>query len=325
MPTVPEASVPVNYTSEYPLWSVDIERSLIDDSLFATIYCSSSDCEYSEKLFFKGKSQKCPKCKSSLSVGNTNKRNAVVGNKTECFALCLLDKVVQRLKTDLKQPLYAKGGVICPELGFKNRSLADLAILNRDSNGAVTADAIECLFEVKMSFIWNWDSKNISRPIADYDSHSGRPSIYRTDSILKAIGKAAITRSYRGSERIPFIVLGNTPPPKSYRANIDSTVTSGLIQKWVSVTPHPLVVCPNDESGQRNPKRTPGFLRIDHISELCNLMEVILDRPYRHMSAMVDVEKLGQVIKALNLGSSPEQVGNQFLEMLPDASASTIM
>jgi hypothetical protein len=260
---------------------------------------------------------------SRLSVGNTNNRNAIVGHNTERFTLALLKSVVQELRAELEQPLYAKRGVICPALGFKGQSSADLAILNQDSNGSVTPDAIECLFEVKMSYIWNWESKNISKPIADYDGHSGRPSIYRTDSILKAIGKAAITRSYRGSGSIPFVVIANTPPPHGYRENVDGTVSSGLIQKWVSLTPSPLIVNPNESVTERNPKQTSGFLRIDKQGELCAFLKMLLDSQRQHMSAMVDIEKVGYLIKSLSLDSSPEEIGSQFLKRLPEASISS--
>lgn len=132
---------------------------------------------------------------------------------------------------------------------FRGATAADIAILNRNTDGPVTPEIIECIFEVKMSIIWNWAENNREKPIADYDGHAGRPSIFRTDSILKALGKAAITRSCQGSQTIPFIVIGNTPPPINYRDKVDGTVKAGLIQKWLSLTPIPWLSGP---IGNRN-------------------------------------------------------------------------
>ena len=317
MTIVPKASVPVKSIGAHPLWSVDVERSLVEESMLTTIYCNS--CGFSEKAFFRDKSPNCPVCKDTLSVGNTNKRNAVVGSRTETFALSLLQSVVKGLREDLGQDLFAKRGVICPALGLKGQSAADLAILNQDLDGPVPASSVRCLIEVKMSFIWNW-KKDLTQPFADYDGCSGRPSIFRTDSILKAIGKAAITRGYPGGERVPFIVVVNTPPPVGYRENIGKTVNSGLIQKWISLTPNPLAVKPSDSPAKRNPKSSPGFLRIDTVSELQELLLPLLGSQLHHISAMVEAEEIGRLIKSLDFSGSPEQVGQEFLKRLTGAS-----
>ena len=201
------------------LWSADVEHSLLDASMLATIYCTA-ECGFAEKAFFKTKGKKCPDCrKSGLSVSSFNHRNAPLANETEKFALCVIQDAIDGCP-QLAGQHFAKRGVICRQLGLKGNSGADVAILDRDVKGPVPLEAIECLFEVKMSFIWNWHEGDLAHPIADYDKHGGTPSIYRTDSILKAIGKAAITRSYAGSGGIPFVVVGNTPPPSGYRANV---------------------------------------------------------------------------------------------------------
>ena len=322
MTTIPEASAVGDSTSKQPLWSAEIEQPLVEDSMLATIYCKNQ-CGFSERAFFRGKTDKCPKCKTGLGVSVINGRNAVVANKTENFALRLMASTIEGLRPELEQELFAKRGVICSELGLTGNSGADLAILTQNSDGPVPASAIKCLFEVKMSFIWNWHNRDLTNPVADYDGHQGRPSIFRTDSILKAIGKATITRSYKGREGIPFIVVGNTPPPTGYRANIDKTVSSGLIQKWISLTPNPLVVKPQEAPGKRNPKGTTGFLRVDTVEELQKLILTLLTRERRYMSAMVEVDKIGHLIKSLDLNGSPEKIGQEFLQRLPEASISS--
>ena len=211
-----------------------------------------------------------------------------------------------------------KRHVISPSLELKRATAADLAILNQDIDGPVPAEAIKCIIEVKMSVIWNWSNEDKSKPIADFDTHAGRPSIYRTDSILKAIGKAAITRSCMGSEKIPFIVIGNTPPPPNYRDKVDGTVRSGLIQKWISLTSNPLTVNTNNSS-KRNPKETSGFLRIDNIAELQEFLNTILTKDWQYFGAMVEAQKVGEIIKSLDLSKKDAVVGYEFLKQLQSA------
>lgn len=307
------------------LWNPVIERGIVDDSLLSTIYCKA-ECGFSEKAFFGTKGQKkCPKCKSAgLTVSAFNHRNAPVANATEKFAQCLIQSAINESR-DLRGQYFAKRGIICHQLGLTGKSGADVAILKEDVAGPVKPELIECLFEIKMSVIWNWHERDLKRPTADYDCHAGRPSIYRTDSILKATGKAAITRSYPGGDRIPFVIVGNTPPPVGYRPNIDGTVKSGLIQRWISLTPNPLTVAPKKSPSKRNPKTTAGsgFLRIDEISELQDLLVLLLGKQWQYMGAMTSAERIGKIIKSLDLNRSAAEIGNEFLLRLPEANATS--
>ena len=58
MSTVPNASATRKPVIEHLLWSVDLERSLVDESMLTTIYCSN--CDFSERAFFRDKSPYCP-------------------------------------------------------------------------------------------------------------------------------------------------------------------------------------------------------------------------------------------------------------------------
>ena len=231
------------------------------------------------------------------------------------FTLGLFNDVVTR-SVALSGKYFVKRNVVSPRLELRGATSADLAILDRDVHGSVPPGNIKCIFEVKMSLIWNWVETDKNHPVADYDSHAGRPSIYRTDSILKAIGKAAITRSCLGSEKIPFIVVGNTPPPPNYRDKVDGTVRAGLIQKWISLTPNPLVVEPMRLPAKRNPKKTAGFLRIDSINELEELLTAILTKEWQYVGVMVEPTRIGDIIKSLDLSQGPEEVGYEFLRRL---------
>jgi hypothetical protein len=291
--------------------------------MFATIYCDSDKggCGHTERAVFRGGSARCPVCgKAALGVSAFNQRNAIVADATERFALSLFSHAVNTSPT-MSGKFFVKRDVVCPQLELQGATSADMAILNRDMDGPVSPETIECILEVKMSIIWNWAEGDRHRPIADYDGHAGRPSIYRTDSILKAIGKAAITRSCPGSETIPFIVVGNTPPPPNYRDKVDGTVTAGLIQKWLSLVPNPLFVEPARLAAKRNPKQTAGFLRIDSVSELQDLLGKILTTEWKYVGAMVEPKKIGEIIKSLDLSRTPEEIGYEFLKRLPKASA----
>jgi hypothetical protein len=308
--------------TEHQLWNVDIERGMLDDSMFATIYCDTAKggCGHTERAVFRGHSGKCPVCgESALGVSSFNQRNAIVADITERFVLDLFRHAIDTSE-QLSGHYYVKRNVICPELELRNATAADIAILNQDLTGPVPVEAIKCIVEVKMSIIWNWAETSTSTPIADYDAHAGRPSIYRTDSILKAIGKAAITRSCSGSETIPFIVIGNTPPPPNYRDKVDGTVKAGLIQKWLSLTPNPTVVEPDKSPNRRNPKQTTGFLRIDSIPQLQEVFGTVLTTSWQYIGAMVEAEKIGEIIKKLDLSRTVAEVGYDFLSQLPSAS-----
>lgn len=310
-------------TTGHPLWTVDVERDILTDTMFATIYCdrTKGGCGHTERAVFRGRSANCPVCgKATLAVSAFNQRNAIVADATERFALSLFSHAVDT-SAELSGKFFVKRSVVSPQLEFQGATSADMAILNEDLDGPVPPEKIECIFEVKMSVIWNWAESDRKQPTADYDSHAGRPSIFRTDSILKAIGKAAITRSCPGSERIPFIVVGNTPPPPNYRDKVDGTVKAGLIQKWLSLAPAPIVVEPARAAVRRNPKQTVGFLRIDQISELQELLSRILTTEWKYVGAMVEAKKIGELIKSLDLLKTPEEIGSDFLRRLPEASA----
>jgi len=296
------------------LWSEDKERDILVDSMFATISCKQ--CGYVEKSVFRDSSDKCPNCGfRSLAVSEFNQRNAIVADATERFALQLFQSVVNNSST-LNGKFFVKRNVGCPQLELRGRTRADLAILDKNLEGPVIPERIKCIFEVKMSIIWNWSERDRGQPLADYDSHAGRPSIYRTDSILKAIGKAAITRACKGSERIPFVVVGNTSPPVAYRDKVDGTVRSGLIQRWISLTSKPLVVKREWLPNKRNPKETFGFLRIDSTNELEEMFVTILTKDWRYMGAMVEPKGIGGIIRGLDLTKTDEEIGEAFLKLM---------
>jgi len=76
--------------------------------------------------------------------------------------------------------------------------------------------------------------------IGDYKNHKGNPSLLRSDSMLKAIGKSINIRvSGIASTKIPIVVLGNSPITDSYIKKVDFLKTSGVLQGFWSLNPEP--------------------------------------------------------------------------------------
>ncbi len=131
----------------------------------------------------------------------------------------------------ITKDLFAVQGAICKEIGLTQKSPADVVIA-RKKNIHLNPEDILIVFEVKMSVVWNWELKNDELIcLGDYQTHRGIPGLLRSDSMLKAIGKAINIRvsSHRAST-IPIIVIGNTPITDSYLGKVDHLKTAGIVQ-----------------------------------------------------------------------------------------------
>lgn len=212
------------------LWNNDIEIQFFKEALenFAS----------PEQLFYKlkdGYFAYIPK--HSESEGQTlQSRNALIGQFTEKWCKNLLEPMAQKLG------LFAVNGVVCDELGLTNKSSADVAFCAKDSL-IQNAHDIKLIFEVKMSIISNYRyTKNNNQIdfVGDYKNHKGNPSLLRSDSMLKAIGKSINIRvSGLASTKIPIIILGNSPITTNYKSKVDFLKTSGVIQGFWSLNPNP--------------------------------------------------------------------------------------
>ena len=163
---------------------------------------------------------------------------------------------------------------VCEEIGLTKRSDADIAFCTTNTN-IQRAENIKLIFEVKMSIVSNYkylQQSDSLQYLGDYKSHKGNPSILRSDSMLKAIGKCINIRvSSNKSSNIPIIVLGNTPITQSYYSKVDHLKTDGIIQGFWSINPDPL-----DNNGV-NIKQTPknGFYKFDNLCK--RFLQVILN------------------------------------------------
>ena len=161
-------------------------------------------------------------------------RNSLIGQYTEKWSKDFFQPIASELS------LFAVNSVVCPELGLTTQSDADLAFCSTNETQQ-KAKNIKLLFEIKMSIVNNFkfESDKIEF-IGDYKTHKGSPSILRSDSMLKAIGKSINIRvSGKESTKIPIIILGNSPITKSYFKKVDFLKKAGIIQSFISVYPKP--------------------------------------------------------------------------------------
>jgi len=173
-------------------------------------------------------------------------RNSLIGQFTEKWCRDLFSPIAEKLK------LHAVNGVVCEELGLSRQSSADLAFCKTNEINQ-KAENIKLLFEIKMSVVSNYKftKPNKIQLVGDYTQHKGNPSLLRSDSMLKAIGKSINIRvSGIESTKIPIIVLGNTPITSSYVKKVDFLKQSGVIQGFWSLNSNPT----NTEHIEKSPK-----------------------------------------------------------------------
>ncbi|GHT51456.1 hypothetical protein AGMMS49990_05770 [Endomicrobiia bacterium] len=235
-------------------------------------------------------------------------RNAYIGNFTEKWVAELISGV-------LPENLYAISGVECADLGLTSQSAADIVISKSNSKKQNSKDIL-VIFEVKMSIVWNWELQNSKlQCLGDYKTHRGNPSLLRSDSMLKAIGKSInIRTSSEAARHIPIVIIGNTPITENYYEKVDHLKMSGIIQNVWSLNP-----CPLDEiADEDNLKETEGkgFLRFDSLNELEYYVKDLLSCDLNFFSSMKTKEEIGKYITIACEESTNEMKAIKFLSLL---------
>lgn len=235
-------------------------------------------------------------------------RNSLIGQFTETWINELIQNCVK------VQNLFAVRGAVCEEIALTRRSPADVVIARKKSVHLNPEDIL-VIFEVKMSVVWNWELKNDELIcLGDYRTHQGNPGLLRSDSMLKAIGKAINIRvsSHRAST-IPIIVIGNTPITDSYYDKVDHLKTAGITQGFWSINPKPL-----DRQGTLETTNGKGFMRFDTYESFQRSVVELLSMPMNFFSGMKSKEELGKLIESANNAPTYQQKGERFLELLQD-------
>ena len=173
-----------------------------------------------EKLFYKltdGYFAYAPKKKTTENK-TIQGRNALIGQYTEKWCKDFLSPIAEQLG------LFSMNSVVCPELGLTKSTDADIAFCTTDDRNQ-PAENIKLIFEVKMSIVNNYSYNKKTNKLqfeGDYTTHKGNPSLLRSDSMLKAIGKSINIRvSGIASSIIPIIILGNSPISTNYKKKVD--------------------------------------------------------------------------------------------------------
>ncbi len=223
--------------------------------------------------------------KGQSAEGQTlQSRNSLIGQYTEKWSKDFFRPIAEKLG------LFAVNSVVCPELGLSTQSNADLAFCTTNET-LQKAENIKLLFEIKMSIVNNYQyiSGHINY-IGDYKTHKGNPSILRSDSMLKAIGKSINIRvSGKESTKIPIIILGNSPITRSYKKKVDFLKQAGIIQGFISIYPKPT----NDFINKTEKK---GFQTFNNYFKLEEFIVNLIKSDMNFFSSMLPKKKLGQII-----------------------------
>lgn len=225
--------------------------------------------------------------KTANQDGQTlNARNALIGHYTEKWCQKLLSPIAAEFG------LYAVNGVVCEEIALIKNSAADLAFCTTPEN-IQKPENIKLIFEIKMSIVSNYQYYSDSEIcyVGDYTTHKGNPSILRSDSMLKAIGKAINIRvSGIKSAQIPIIILGNSPITHTYIKKVDFLKSNGVIQHFLSLNPEST----KHEHIIKSPKE--GFLTIDKYQMLEDICKKMLSSEMYYFSSMMEKNTLGKII-----------------------------
>jgi len=279
-------------------WNIDTEKSFFTEAMknFAS----------PEQLFYKltdGYFAYVPKGKNAERQ-TLQSRNSLIGQYTEKWCKDFFQPIAEGLG------LFAVNSVVCPELGLTNQSDADLAFCTTKET-LQKAENIKLLFEIKMSIVNNYKfEKDQVNFIGDYKTHKGNPSILRSDSMLKAIGKSINIRvSGTKSAKIPIIILGNSPITKNYSKKVDFLKKTGIIQSFISLYPNPTIDFIKNTDGK-------GFQTFNEYQNLTNYITEVVKSDMNFFSSMLPKRKLGQIITASAKEKDDVSKAEKFLNLI---------
>jgi len=245
--------------------------------------------------------------KGSDAEGQTlQSRNSLIGQFTEKWCKTLFEPIAKELG------LYAVNSVVCDELGLTRQSSADLAFCTTNVINQ-SHENIKLLFEIKMSVVSNYKFTQSDEIIfvGDYKQHKGNPSLLRSDSMLKAIGKSINIRvSGLASTKIPIIVLGNSPITDSYQKKVDFLKTSGVIQGFWSLNPSPT----NSDFIKETQKA--GFQTIRSTDIILRLCKELVTTNMNYFSSMISKARLGEIIHIASQENTDIAKAEKFLTLI---------
>lgn len=282
------------------LWNNDTEIQFFTEALksFAS----------PEQLFYKlqsGYFAYIPK--GTDAEGQTlQSRNSLIGQFTEKWCKSFFEPIAKELG------LFAVNSVVCDDLGLSRQTSADLAFCTTNDTNQ-KAENIKLLFEIKMSVVSNYQFQqpDIIKLVGDYKAHKGQPSLMRSDSMLKAIGKSINIRvSGISSTKIPIVVLGNSPITDSYLKKVDFLRTSGVIQGFLSLNPKPT------ETAFSNSSPKGGFQTALNSQQVFDYCKELVSNDMNYFSSMLSKAKLGEIITIASREANDITKAEKFLTLI---------
>jgi len=233
-------------------------------------------------------------------------RNSFIGEFSETWFRKLIEPIAG------ERGLFAVQSAVCEEIELTQTSPGDVVLADKYDR-TLEPENIALIFEIKISVAWNWEydpATGSLKCIGDYTTHTGNPSLLRSDSMLKAIGKATNIRisSFKAS-KIPIFVVGNTPIGKSYIKKVDSLKTFGIVQGFLSVNP-------NTPEGSLISTPKGGFITVKSYKELRDAIVEALDKREEFFSGALSHKELGEIIQEANKERTLEDKARRFLELL---------
>jgi hypothetical protein len=233
-------------------------------------------------------------------------RNSLIGQFTEKWCKTLFEPIANELG------IFAVNGVVCDELGLSRQSNADLAFCTTNSVNQ-QSENIKLLFEIKMSVVSNYKFTQPNKIdfIGDYKQHKGNPSLLRSDSMLKAIGKSINIRvSGLASTKIPIIILGNSPIQNGYQKKVDFLKASGVIQGFWSLNPNPT----DSNYIKVTPKQ--GFQTIQSAEKILQFCSELVASDMNYFSSMISKTDLGKIISIASKEATDIAKAEKFLNLI---------
>ena len=257
-------------------WDKDAEKEFFKSALKITTL---------EKIFYKINEKFLVYIPKKINYHSTlQSRNALIGNFTEKWVKDFLTPIAK------ENNLFCINGVICEELGLNNRTPADIAFCKTNEK-IQKQENIKAIFEVKMSIVNNYEYKNEKIDfVGDFTTHKGNPSLLRSDSMLKAIGKCVNIRLKNTKNFIPLFVLGNTYISNHYSNDVDLLKQRGIIQGFINLYPY---ITP------QKILKTPlkGFITFFEYEELKDYITNFLNKDIVYISKAISKEKLRSFLK----------------------------
>jgi hypothetical protein len=264
------------------LWSPSVEKELLER--LVTLFPVSTLFYFTEEgrwLFYWEKGYKGKKY-------TLQQRNSLIGKMGEKWFLSILERVGGE-GWEIVHNWRGEG------YGLPRGSEGDIVLL--------VGGVPKIVFEVKISFLWNWEYIPKEGRVRRVEGkHLGVPSLLRSDSFLKGIGKGVKIKVSPEGRKIGYWLIGNTPIGKRGMETLPRIINSGIIDKVVSVGPKM-----GEGDGLTFISREEEFKEL--ITEEIKVEKFFFGKRY-------SLKEIGEIVEKANRGKTLPEKGKLFLELI---------